>query len=71
MLRQLHPATIHADARLQGPSLAVSALLDLQDGDVLVFDYPLGRPVNLMLNGKLKFQGEVVRLGGKRALQIV
>jgi flagellar motor switch protein FliM len=71
MLRLLHPAAIHADARLQGPNLAVAALLDLKEDDILAFDYPLERPVDLMLNGKLKYLGEVVRIGGKRALQIV
>jgi flagellar motor switch protein FliM len=70
MLRRLRPAAIHVDARLQGPRLAVEALLDLKAGDVLAFDYPLGRPVDLTLNGKLKYLGEVVRMGGKRALQI-
>jgi flagellar motor switch/type III secretory pathway protein FliN len=50
--------------------VAVAPLLDLQEGDVLDFDYPLGRPVDLMLNGKLKYIGEVVRIGGKRAVQV-
>jgi hypothetical protein len=36
----------------------------------LAFDYPLGRPVDLMLNGKLKYIGEVVRIGSKRAVQV-
>jgi flagellar motor switch protein FliM len=70
MLRRLRPAIIHADVRLQGPSLAVAALLDLKEDDVLVFDYPIERPVDLMLNGKLKYLGEVVRIGGKRAVEI-
>jgi flagellar motor switch protein FliM len=70
MLRLIRPAVIHLDARLQGPTLGVDALLDLKEGDILAFDYPVGRAVDVMLNGKLKYQGEVVASGRKRAVEI-
>jgi flagellar motor switch protein FliM len=70
VLHLIHPATLHLDARLQGPSLGVEALLDLKEGDVLDLDYPLDHPVDLTVNGKLKYHGEVVRKGLKRAFQI-
>src|SRR5712691_8934829 len=41
VLRLIRPATIHLDARLQGPTLGVRTLLDLAEGDILAFDYPV------------------------------
>ncbi len=70
MLRLIEPASIHLDARLQGPTLGVGTLLDLQVGDVLAFDYPVSRPLDLLVNGKLKYEGGVVANGAKRALSI-
>jgi flagellar motor switch protein FliM len=70
MLRLIRPALVSLDARLQGPKLGVQALLDLQAGDVLVFDYPTERPIDLAVNGCLKYEGEIVVTGRKRAFQI-
>jgi flagellar motor switch protein FliM len=70
VLRLIRPAIMHLDARLQGPTLGVETLLDLQEGDVLAFDYPMDRPLDIIVNGKLKYQGEVVSTGRKRAFQI-
>jgi flagellar motor switch protein FliM len=71
MLRRIMPATTHVDARLNGPTLGVEDVLDLQEGDILAFDYPQNRPLDLNVNGKLKFHGEIVSLGRKRAIQIM
>lgn len=70
VLRLIRPAILHMDARLQGPTLTVEALLDLQEGDVLAFDYPVSRPLDITVNGRLKYQGEVVSTGRKRGFQI-
>ena len=70
VLRLIRPALIHLDARLQGPTLSVQALLDLQEGDIVLFDYPIERPVDLAVNGRLKYEGEMVTTGRKRAFQI-
>jgi flagellar motor switch protein FliM len=70
MLRLIRPAIVRLDARLQGPKLGVQALLDLQEGDVLAFDYPVERPIDFAVNGRLKYQGEVVVTGRKRAFHI-
>jgi flagellar motor switch protein FliM len=70
VMRLIRPAIIHLDARLQGPTLSVGTLLDLIEGDVLAFDYPVGRPVDLTVNGKLKYSGEVVTSGRKRAFEV-
>jgi flagellar motor switch/type III secretory pathway protein FliN len=49
--------------------MPVRALLALKEDDVLVFDYPVGRPLDLTVNKKLKYQGEIVTAGRKRAFQ--
>lgn len=70
VMRLIRPAIIHLDARLQGPTLSVGTLLDLEEGDILEFDYPIGRPVDVTVNGKLKYRGEVVTAGRKRAFEV-
>jgi flagellar motor switch protein FliM len=42
----------------------------LDAGDVLAFDYPIGRMVDLVINGKGKYRGRIVSAGNKRAFQI-
>jgi len=70
MLRFLKEATVELDGRLDGATFSVEDLLSLEEGDLLTFDYPLERPIDFMVNGKLKFKGQVVRLGNKRAFRI-
>ena len=73
-LRVLHlirPSMMKLDARLEGQKLGVHELLDLQSGDTLAFDYPIERPLDFLVNGRLKFQGEVVLTGRKRAFNIL
>jgi len=70
ILRLIRPAATMVDARLQGPTLRVSELLDIQQGDVLTFDFPTERPVDLLVNSKLKFHGHVAGNGRKRAFRI-
>jgi flagellar motor switch protein FliM len=70
MLRLIRPANFLLDARLNGPTMGVATLLDLTEGDVVAFDYPMDRPVDITINGKLKYRGEVVTTGRKRAFQV-
>jgi len=70
VMRLIRPAILHLDARLQGPTLSVATLLDLGEDDVLEFDYPVGRLVDVTVNGKLKYRGEVVTSGRKRAFEV-
>src|SRR5271167_354320 len=60
ILRLIRPAQLRLDARLNGPRLAVPEMLALKEGDILSFDYPVGRPLDLTVNNSLKFQGAVV-----------
>jgi flagellar motor switch protein FliM len=63
MLRMVRSAGILLDARLQGPTVLVQDLLRLKIGDVLTFDYPVERPVDFLVNGKLKYHGHVATTG--------
>jgi len=70
VLRLIKAAEISLDGRLEGPKLTVEDLMELAEGDVLAFDFPVEKPLNLMVNGRLKFRGTVVTTGRKRAFQI-
>jgi flagellar motor switch protein FliM len=70
ILRLARSARITLDARLTGPTMTVADLMELKPDDVLTFDFPVGRPVDLTLNGRLKYRGQVVSTNNKRAFQI-
>src|SRR5579871_5130485 len=70
VLHLLRPAQMRVDTRLEGAKMRVDTLLDLQEGDVVAFDYPVDRPLSVTVNGALRYRGEVVSVGRKRALQV-
>lgn len=70
ILRLIKPAPLFLDARLQGPTLALGDMLALEEGDVLTFDYPLDRPVDLLVNGKLRYHGAVTAADRKKAFLV-
>jgi flagellar motor switch protein FliM len=70
ILRLIKPASTLVDARLQGPALKVSELLEIQNGDILTFDFPVERPLDLLINTKLKFRGHVASNGRKKAFRV-
>lgn len=70
MLRRLKPAPLQLQAHLQGPTLVVEDLLNLKEGDILAFDYPVTKPVELSINGRDKFLGHLAVNGPKRVFQI-
>jgi len=70
LLELIRAARLHADGRLSGTTIRVEDLLDLEVGDVLAFDFPVERPLNLELNGQRRFVGQVIDNGRKRAFQI-
>jgi flagellar motor switch protein FliM len=70
VLRYLRDASLMMDARLTGPTITVRDLLGLEEGQLLTFDHPVGRPVELEVNGSRKFCGHVVSTGKKRAFQV-
>ena len=70
VLALLRDALLTLETRLEGPTLTVEDLLGMEEGHLLVFDYPIEKPVELLLNGEKKFRGQVVGSGKKRAHMI-
>jgi len=70
ILRFLRDASLGIEACLTGPTLTVQDLLTLREGQLLSFDHPVERAVDLEINGCGKFSGHVVSTGAKRAFQI-
>ena len=70
MLARIRPSRLALDVRLRGPQLLARDLLRLAEGDVLTFDFPVGRPLDGLLNGKLRFGGRIVEAGRKRAFVV-
>lgn len=68
--RLLKPAHLLLDARLEGPTLLVEEVAGMKVDDVLTFDFPVGRPLALLVNGKLKYKGHLVTTGHKKAFLI-
>ena len=63
-------AQVNVESRLAGPIVKMKDLMDVKVDDVLVFDFPVGRPLALYLNGDHKYSGQIVSTGRKRAFQI-
>jgi flagellar motor switch protein FliM len=70
ILRVLRDAALTLEGRLEGASLTVESLLDLEEGQLIALDHPVGRPVTLLANGVGRFAGQVVVAGKKRGFQI-
>jgi flagellar motor switch protein FliM len=70
VLNLLRDGRMTLEGRLQGPTLTVRDLLALEEGHLLLFDYPVGRSIDLLINGANKFTAQIVAKGRKRACQI-
>ena len=70
LFRLIKPSQFRIDARLNGPMLRVEDLLGIEEGQVLAFDYPVENALDFWINGRLKFRGQVVTTGRKRAFHI-
>lgn len=73
MMRMAALATgspIKVCAQLQGPTISVRNILKMQVGDVIAFDYPVVRPIEVLLNGKPKFEAYIATAGSKKAVRL-
>ena len=70
VLHAIRQAMLRLEVRMEGPTLAVRDLLELRVGNLLTFDYPVVRPIELTVNGVRKFAGQVVSTGKKRAFLV-
>jgi flagellar motor switch protein FliM len=70
LLSMLRGASFLLEARVEGMELTVQTLLDLSEGHLLVFDRSIDSPLELVINGRHKFSGQIVSTGRKRALLV-
>jgi len=63
-------ALLSLEARLHAGPLRFQDLLRLAAGDVIAFDHPVDRPIQLAVNGLPKFDIRLIDLAGKRAAKI-
>jgi flagellar motor switch protein FliM len=70
VLRLLRGARLTVEARMEGQTLSVREFLGLAEGHLLTFDFPVERPIDLLVNGTHKYAGQVVSTGRKRACLI-
>jgi flagellar motor switch protein FliM len=70
MLRMLRESSLSLEARLEGPTLTVQDLLNLSEGNLLVFEYPVERSIELLVNGTRKYTAQVVSAGKRRGCVI-
>jgi flagellar motor switch protein FliM len=69
-LKLVRSSIIPLEAKLNGPKLQLEDLLAIEVDDILTFDYPVGKDIDLLLNGTIKFAGSIAQSGRKRAFQI-
>ena len=70
VLRILRGSALTLEGRLAGPTLTVQDLLTLDEGHLMAFDYPVGRSIDLLVNGAARFTGHIVAAGTKRGLLV-
>jgi flagellar motor switch protein FliM len=70
ILELIRPSQVAMEARIEGPKLNLQDLLNVEEGDVLQFDYPVVEPLDFRVNGRLKFRGRMASTGQKPAFVI-
>jgi len=70
ILQPIKSAEVQLDVRMRGPSMSVGTLMALKEGDILTFDFPTRREMDMMVNGKLKYRGQVAAAGRKKAFEV-
>jgi flagellar motor switch protein FliM len=70
VMKRIKSSKVSLEARLEGPSLTLERLINLEVGEVLAFDYPLSRDIDLKLNGRNKFLGQIVSSGQRLGFQV-
>ena len=65
VLNLIRPSVLGVNVVLDGPTLILRDMLDLTEGDVLTLDYPTDKPLDLVINGKKKFHGQIATVGRK------
>jgi flagellar motor switch protein FliM len=70
VLDLIRPSLLNSEVLLTGPQLLLRDLVNLECGDVVSFEYPANRALTMTLNGKEKFNGEMVASGRRAAFRV-
>jgi flagellar motor switch protein FliM len=69
-LTMLRDASLTVEARLEGLQLSVQQLLDLSEGHLVIFDRSVNSPVEISVNGREQYYGQIVTTPTRRAFAI-
>lgn len=69
---QEHMAAVEVDVavRIGGASLTVREVLALEPGDVVLLDRDVGEPLDLIVEGRPKFEGQLLRSGRRLVFRL-
>jgi len=70
ILDLIRPAKVSVEIVLEGPTLLLEDLVKLEEGDVLTFDYSVDKPLDLLINGKRKFNGQIATVGQRMGFAV-
>jgi flagellar motor switch protein FliM len=71
VMKLIEPAELQSEALLSGPRLLLRDLVNLQEGDVVGLEFPVARPLDLLLSGVKKYRGQIVHAGNRAAFQVL
>jgi len=71
VMRLIESAELQTEAMLAGPHMLLRDLIDLEEGDVLGLEFPVGHSLNLLLSGARKYYGEMVNSGSRAAFRVL
>jgi flagellar motor switch protein FliM len=70
VLDLIRTSALRSEVLLVGPHLLLKDLMNIEEGDILSFEYPTARPLDLLLNGEKKYRGEIVDAGRRAAFRV-
>ena len=69
-LERLREASFTLEARLEGLQLSVRDLLDLHEGSLVAFDRPLDAPIDMFINERNQYVGQLVSTGRRKGFLV-
>jgi flagellar motor switch protein FliM len=70
VLNLIRGSALASEVLLSGPQILLRDLMNLETGDVLSFDFPASRSLDLTLNGQTRYQGKIVSAGRRTAFRV-
>ena len=70
MFSLLEPAEMDVQVALEGATIRIEDLTQAKEGDLLILDLPVERPVTCLINGRRQFDGHIVQAGSRCAFVV-